>query len=47
MYLSKLNVDTMDDDLYGYIDPQSIQNMQNNGEEASGYIASRMLDAKK
>ncbi|KAL6493374.1 hypothetical protein OROGR_032508 [Orobanche gracilis] len=47
LYLSKLNVDTMDSDLYGYFDPQSIQNMGNKGEEASGYIASRMSDAKK
>ncbi|KAL6518930.1 hypothetical protein OROHE_017683 [Orobanche hederae] len=46
-YLSKLNVGTVDDDLYGYFDPQSIQNMGNKGEEASGYIASRMSDAKK
>ncbi|KAL6542521.1 hypothetical protein OROMI_024123 [Orobanche minor] len=47
LYLSKLNVGTVDDDLYGYFDPQSIQNMGNKGEEASGYIASRMSDAKK
>ncbi|KAL6583044.1 hypothetical protein OROMI_005122 [Orobanche minor] len=42
----KLNVGTMDDDLYGYY-PQSIQNMGNKGEEAFGYTASRMSDAKK
>ncbi|KAL6536848.1 hypothetical protein OROHE_012432 [Orobanche hederae] len=47
IYLSKLNVGTMDDDLYGYFDPQSIQNMENKGEEASGYIISRMSDVKK
>ncbi|KAL6565020.1 hypothetical protein OROMI_016470 [Orobanche minor] len=47
LYLSKLNVGTMDDDLYGYFDPQSIQNMGNKGDEASGYITSRMSDAKK
>ncbi|KAL6572367.1 hypothetical protein OROMI_013325 [Orobanche minor] len=47
LYLSKLNVGTVDDDLYGYFDPQSIQNMGNKGEEASGYIASRMSDEKK
>ncbi|KAL6570979.1 hypothetical protein OROGR_000529 [Orobanche gracilis] len=47
MYLSKLNVDTMDSDLYGYFDPQSIQNMGNKGDGAFGYIASRMSDAKK
>ncbi|KAL6564870.1 hypothetical protein OROMI_016320 [Orobanche minor] len=38
---------TVDDDLYGYFDPQSIQNMGNKGDEASGYITSRMSDAKK
>ncbi|KAL6501423.1 hypothetical protein OROGR_026556 [Orobanche gracilis] len=37
----------MDEDLYGYFDPQSIQNMENKGEEMSGYITSRMSDAKK
>ncbi|KAL6571149.1 hypothetical protein OROHE_002792 [Orobanche hederae] len=47
LYLSKLNVGTMDDDLYGYFDSQSIQNMGNKGDEASGYITSRMSDAKK
>ncbi|KAL6563047.1 hypothetical protein OROHE_005634 [Orobanche hederae] len=47
LYLSKLNVCTMDDDLYGYFDPQSIQNMGNKEDEASRYITSRMSDAKK
>ncbi|KAL6558266.1 hypothetical protein OROMI_018616 [Orobanche minor] len=42
LYLSKLNVGTMDDDLYGYLYPQSIQNMGNKGDEASGYITSRI-----
>ncbi|KAL6535809.1 hypothetical protein OROHE_012653 [Orobanche hederae] len=46
LYLSKLNVGTMDEDLYGYFDPQSIQNMGNKGEDASGDIASRMSAAK-
>ncbi|KAL6513755.1 hypothetical protein OROHE_019615 [Orobanche hederae] len=47
LYLPKLNVGTMDDDLYGYFDPQSIKNMGNKGDEAPGYITSRMSDAKK
>ncbi|KAL6584474.1 hypothetical protein OROMI_003763 [Orobanche minor] len=46
-YLSKLNMGTMDEDLYEYFYPQSIQNMGNKGDVASEYITSRMSDVKK
>ncbi|KAL6539343.1 hypothetical protein OROHE_011114 [Orobanche hederae] len=46
LHLSKFNVGTMDEDLYGYFDPQSTQNMRNKGDETAGYITLRMSDAK-
>ncbi|KAL6586066.1 hypothetical protein OROMI_002710 [Orobanche minor] len=47
MYLKSLIVGTMSDNLYGFLEPQSIQSMGNKKSEATSYILRHVRDLKK
>ncbi|KAL6520692.1 hypothetical protein OROMI_032252 [Orobanche minor] len=47
MYLKSLIVDTVNDNLYGFLEPQSIQSVGNKKSEATSYILRHIRDSEK